>query len=179
MADSIDWLVHPQDFLKSGTMPTVPETPGTMDVQFQQLLDRKRDVLMVPKGTGRPKGANSIKDAAFKTINIPKSGIFIFNSEKIGPREIRQAIKDNKLTDILGAADGGMGAPDKTAIKDEPVAVVGTTPKGVTTQGTVTDMPHLKKTLKQTRKLTPAYGSVKVTSPQDEILNRILYRGRV
>lgn len=148
--------------------PTVPERPETLAAQMEQLVDGVRDVVMFPRGSDlmpRPKGMKSYTDEHRNT--------FIFNPEKTSQQEIDAAIQNNALPDLLGAADGGMGAPDKSELPADAVAVVAHDPKGATVQATATDKAHIRKTVRQTAKVTPKGGKVSVEPPQKEIRRRL------
>ena len=167
----MSWRVHPQEFLarqNSAMLPTIPERPETIQNQMGQLANGKRRVVMIPRGTKMP----SRIPKHLKTIHIPRSGNFIFHPSKIGPKEIRKAVTRNKLPEILGAADGGMGAPDKTQLAEPISAVIGTDASGNTTQGTLTDEANMPSALEQTAKLTPDDGNVEVADPETEIRRR-------
>jgi hypothetical protein len=167
----MSWTIHPENFLssaRSAEAPTIPEKPDTVDAQMKQLEAGKRRVVMIPQGTKMPSGIPK----HLHVLRVPKAGNFIFDHKAIAPREIRRAAKFNRLPEILGAADGGMGAPDKTELQS-PVAVVGKDRDGIVTQGSLTDQEHLPETVEQTDKLA---SDVSVEDPEQTISERNAWR---
>ena len=162
-----DWIDVPHEKPTAET-PTVPERPETIETQVQQVAGGQRRVAMVPVGTSMPRRV----PRGLSTIRVPKVGNFIFDRGKITGSEIRRAVKQDRLTEVLGAAEGGMGAPDKTELQGPVEAVVGKTPEGVTTQGTLTDEANLPQAIEQTEKVTPPEGDVQVVPPEQEIAAR-------
>jgi len=164
----VSWKIHPEHFLastKSAEAPTIPERPETVDAQMKQLEHGMRRVVMIPQGTKMPSGIPK----HLHVLRVPKAGNFIFDHKAIAPREIRRAAKFNRLPEILGAADGGMGAPDKTELNEPISAVVGKDPDGTVTQGSLTDQEHLPQTLAQTGKLA---SEISVEDPEQTISER-------
>jgi hypothetical protein len=165
-----NWKVSPEAFLSGGktsAKPTVPETPDTLKLQVGQLAAGDRRAVMFPRGTPlvkRPAGVKYYQDADGNT--------YFYNPKLTDQRSIDAAISENRLPALLGATEGGMGAPDKTALAGEPVAVVGRTREGVTTQATAADQASLPEALRQTEKLTPPEGQVAVEPPEIEIARR-------
>lgn len=168
----MSWKVHPEHFLasaKSAEGPTIPELPDTVEAQMKQLEAGKRRVVMIPQGTKMPGGIPK----HLHVLRVPRAGNFIFDHKAIAPREIRRAAKFNRLPEILGAADGGMGAPDKTELQSPAVAVVGKDADGIVTQGSLTDATHLPDTISQTSKLA---SDVSVENPEQTISDRNAFR---
>lgn len=154
--------------LESAAQPTIPEAPNTLQSQLDQLVSGDRRAVMFPKGTPllkKPKGMRSYTDSTGNT--------FIFNPKLTSQKDIDDASQNNALTDLLGATQGGMGAPDKTELQGKPVAVVAKDAQGETVQGTLTDQPNLGQTVQQTEKVTPPDGSVQFERPEDELAHRI------
>jgi hypothetical protein len=152
---------------KTAAKSTVPETTSTTQAQIGQLASGDRRAVMFPKGTPlqkRPAGMKSYQDADGNT--------YVYNPKLTSQPQIDAAISENRLPELLGATEGGMGAPDKTALAGKPVAVVGRTPEGVTTQATAADKASLPEAVRQTEKLTPPEGTVSVEPPQVEIAKR-------
>ena len=89
---------------------------------------------------------------------------------------IIKASQENRLPELLGAVDGGMGAPDKTKLSGQPIAVTAKAPNGTAAQTSVTDQPDLKRTVQQTKKVTPPGGSVEIEDPAKEARSRIRSR---
>jgi hypothetical protein len=148
--------------------PTVPEKPDTIGVQLQQLQDGKRRVVMIPQGSFPapvPHGMQQYADA--------HGNRYIFNPSSIKQHEIKLAIATNRLPSILGAATGGMGAPDKSRLKGRPVNVVARKKNGTEIQSTVADKKSVSSAVRQSRKLAPRSGSVSVESPSIQIARRV------
>jgi hypothetical protein len=148
--------------------PTVPEKPDTIGVQLQQLQDGKRRVVMIPQGSFPapvPHGMQQHADA--------HGNRYIFNPSAINQHEIKLAIATNRLPSILGAAAGGMGAPDKSRLKGKPVNVVARKKNGTEIQSTVADKKSVPSAVRQSRKLAPRSGSVSVESPSIQIARRV------
>lgn len=168
------WVIPPEQFLgsqNSAEQPVVPERPETIDAQMQQLYRGDRRAVMIPKGTKMPGGIQR----GYKTIRPSSAGNFIFNPRAISPREIHQAVKFERLPEILGAIDGGMGAPDKTELRGPVSAVEGKDADGTTTQGTLADEGSLDSAIQQTAKVTPEYGTVSVTDPESVLAERMAW----
>ncbi len=168
----MSWKLHPEHFLasiKSAEAPTIPERPETVDAQLKQLENGLRRVVMIPQGTKMPSGIPK----QLHVLRVPKAGNFIFDHKAIAPREIRRAAKFNRLPEILGAADGGMGAPDKTELQSPAVAVIGKDQDGIVTQGSLTDKEHLPQTIGQAGKLAK---DVSVEDPKQTIAERNAWR---
>lgn len=168
----MSWKIHPEHFLaavRSAEAPTIPELPDTVGTQMKQLERGLRRVVMIPQGTKMPNGIPK----HLHVLRVPRSGNFIFDHKAIAPREIRRAAKFNRLPEILGAADGGMGAPDKTELRRPIAAVVGKTADGTVTQGSLTDEAHLPQTIAQTGKLA---SDVSVEDPEQTISDRNAWR---
>lgn len=147
--------------------PTVPESPGTLRIQLDQLAKGLRRAVMFPRGAPllkRPKGMKPYQDAEGNT--------FIYNPKLTSVPEIDRASAEHHLPQLLGATDGGMGAPDKSKL-GAAMAVVARDRGGETTQSTATDRSHAAETVKQTSKLAPAGGSVSVEPPAGELAHRI------
>lgn len=105
---------------------TEPEKPETIALQLQQLADGTRKVVMFPKGHGQP--------GAFPEVGGGGLGIrlhhdkfrntYAYRPDLIRKSAINRAAEKNELPSILGGPMG-MGAPDKSQLKGEPIAVVG------------------------------------------------------
>lgn len=168
MAEAGPEAIVPLGGGKTADIPTVPEKPDAIAEQLGQLSDHKRRVVMIPRGTfphAAPEG--------MVTHNDQSGNRFIFNPHLIGIHDIKMAVATNRLPSILGAAHGGMGAPDKSKLRGAAVNVAAKSPKGFTVQSTATDMPHLKTALKQSTKILPKGGRVSVEPPSKEIARRL------
>jgi broad specificity phosphatase PhoE len=152
----------------SAANSTIPESPDTLKIQLRQLAEGNRRAVMIPKGTPLPK-----RPAGMKSYQDADGNVFIFNPKLTSQPEIDRAAAENRLPDILGPADGGMGVPDKTELRSEPVAVVAKDANGETAQGSIADQQSAPRAIEQARKVTPPGGSVEVGSPKDELAHRI------
>lgn len=153
---------------RTADVPTVPEKADAIAEQLGQLADLKRRVVMIPRGTfphAPPQGMVTHADQS--------GNRFIFNPNLIGIHDIKVAIAANRLPAILGAARGGMGAPDKSKLRGAVANVAAKSPNGFTVQSTATDKPHLKISIQQSRKILPKGGTVSVESPGKEIARRL------
>jgi broad specificity phosphatase PhoE len=147
---------------------TIPESPGTLKIQLDQLSKGQRKVVMFPRGSSllrRPPGMKSYQDEAGNT--------WIYNPKLTNVGEIDRAAASNQLPSLLGPTKGGMGAPDKSKLATGNLAIVGRDAKGETTQSTATDRAHAAETERQTWKVTPPDGSVSEESPTEELAHRI------
>jgi hypothetical protein len=148
--------------------PTVPEKGETIGEQVSQLTEGKRRLVMLPKGT-----------PALAVHKDHLGNHYLYNPASVSRSQIHAAIVTNKLPKLLGAAHGGMGVPDKSKLKGPVKAVVGKTPKGVTTQATATDSKHLKSALRQTKRVVPHGGSLSLKPAEYEIADRLATPGPV
>lgn len=151
----------------TAAQPTVPESPSTLQVQMTQLNQGKRNVVMFPKGTSvpqLPEGTPTHQDAFGNT--------YAYDPEKLSPAAIDAAVANNSLPQILGDARAGMGAPDKSQLQGEPIAVVSRTMDGTTVQATATDQANLQATIDAAKKVTPPGGKVSVEPAENEIAAR-------
>ena len=149
--------------------PTIPEHEATIAAQLDQLKAGDRRAVMIPIGTFVPKGIAR----STSMLYVPKVGRFVFDSKAITPREIKAAIKENRLPDILGATEGGMGVPDKSELQPPVTAVVGKDATGETVQGTIADQASLPQAIAQTAKVTPPGGTLGLRAPEQEIADRL------
>lgn len=147
---------------------TVPERPATMAVQVQQLAKGDRRAVYFPKGTPlikRPKGMESLETP---------EGAFFYDPKAIDSFTLLHAQDSGRLNEVLGAADGGMGPESKAdaTASGNPVAVVGKSPNGVITQGTLASPDGIPQAARQVGKVTPRSGSVSIESPRKTVADR-------
>jgi hypothetical protein len=143
---------------------TVPEQRGTLEAQMAQLGSGLRRAVLLPsdvEGIAVPRG--------LRTKLVEGVGKFVYNSKDIAAKEIDAAIKQNRLSEILGAKDGGYGAPDKTKLGDVQMVVVARNNQGVVTQEILTDQANLARTMEQAKKLGV---DVQVESVADTLARR-------
>jgi len=114
------------------TGQNVPESPDTLALQRQALIDGLRPAVMYPAGTkplSRPKGMKTLKN---------NRGLFHYNPELITPEAIRAASKEGRENEILGL--GPVSKPEaeaRAAMGEAPVAVTERTPEGVEAKAAV------------------------------------------
>lgn len=161
---------HAEDETPDLDSATVPETPRTLAIQLQQLQDGIRRVVFIPRGAQ----ANvNPADIGMKRLTLP-SGNYIYNPALIKPQEIKDAIKNHELGEILGSADKGYGSVDKTELQGDPVAVVARDEDGETAHSALTDMDHIQEAIDAAGDVTPPHGNVSVEPPDIEIAHREL-----
>lgn len=153
----------------TAALPTQPEKPATIDIQMQQLGAGQRRVVMFPKGTPPP--AQYPNGTAI--THDPFGNTYAYRADLIRKSEIRHAATQNRLSELLGAAQGGMGAPDKTALQGKVNAVVARAADGTEAQSTATDDFSMPGAVEAAQKLTPPGGSVTIEQPQNVIHQRI------
>lgn len=152
---------------------TEPEKPETIALQLQQLAEGTRKVVMFPKGHGQP--------GAFPEVGGGGLGIrlhhdkfrntYAYRPDLIRKSAINHAAEKNELPSILGGPMG-MGAPDKSQLQGEPIAVVGRGPDGTEAQSTITDAENLPVTHAATQMVTPEGGTVSVEHPAGVVAER-------
>ena len=150
---------------------TIPERPETLALQLEQLASGQRKAVLVPPGS-------PITAAAAGTSRVRHMGNeVIFDPKRISAENIRQAIENNQLPQVLGSAERGMGAPDKSQIQGKPLAVIGRTESGTTAQGTLTDLQRLPGTFEATKDVTPEGGKISIEEPEVELARRLQPEG--
>ena len=152
----------------TAAVQTTPESPDTIALQLQQLEGGQRKAVMLPKGTPAPETypeGTAVTSDAF-------GNVYVFRPDLTSRAEIKCAAKNNKLSDLLGSADAGMGAPDKTALQGEPTTVVARSPDGTEAQSTATDQANLPATIAATQQVTPPGGSLSIEPPEQVLADR-------
>lgn len=159
----------------TAALPTAPESPETIAIQLQQLGTHgapvgpdQRKAVMFPKGT--PVDYSSL--VGLSITHDPYGNTYAYRPDLITDSEIRSAARNNRLPEVLGGP-AGMGAPDKTALQGEPVAVVSMAPDGTEVQTTATDAQSLPQTVTATHAVTPPGGTVHVMPPASVVEERI------
>lgn len=158
----------------TAALPTTPESPDTIAVQLGQLgafgaqpTPDQRKAVMFPGGQGMP----TVFPEGTRIHNDGMGNIYVYRPDLIEPGEITRAARNNKLGEVLGGPMG-MGAPDKTELKGEPLAVVARGPDGTEVQTTATDAENLPVTHAATQMVTPPGGSVSVEPAEKVIAER-------
>jgi broad specificity phosphatase PhoE len=152
----------------TAAQPTIPESPQTLQMQLMQLQQGKRHTVMFPKGTQVPQLIPNTplhKDA--------HGNLYAYDPERINPAQINAAVATNRLPEILGDAEIGMGAPDKSQLRGAVANVIGRTMDGTTVQSTASDEENLQSAIEATKRVTPPGGTVSVEPAQNEINNRV------
>lgn len=105
---------------------TVPEKPVTFKEQIAQLVAGDRAAVLIPKGAkGRPTQPEGMKKVT------TKEGTFYYDPERIKPKDIYLAIKEDRLNEILEL--GPVSKAEAMARQEQgeaPVAVTERTPDG-------------------------------------------------
>ena len=121
-------------------MPTVPETPETLEAQQRQLLAGDRHVQMFPRGTPEldlPEGMDRLES---------QGDIFHYNPQRMAPDQIRGASAQGRENEILG-----LGSISKQEVMErmrrgeQPVAIVERDANGTEVRaalGTNVTAPH-------------------------------------
>lgn len=149
---------------------TVPESPDTIALQQQALVEGKRRAVFYPDGTkpaAPPQGT--------KRIKVPAAGIFDYNPATITPKEIRDAAKAGKLNELLDLGPVNKEQAAASALQgNQPVSVVERTPQGTEVKaaiGTTETAPEQVKAFEAT-KAAPA-NSVAMEQPEQVIADRV------
>lgn len=149
--------------------PTTPESNDTILLQLEQLQQGLRRVVMIPKGTPGP-GVDQYPSDVVASDDY--RNVYVFRPDLVKRSEIKSAAQNNKLNEILGHAEHGLGAPDKSALQGPPILVVARTPEGTEIQSTVTDEPNLQRTLQVTQMLAGPNGTVSIEQPGQVLADR-------
>lgn len=168
MAEAGPEAIVPLGGKETAAASTVPEKPDAIGEQMNQLSNLKRRVVMIPRGS-----FPRIAPEGMVTHADQHGNKFVFNPSLIGIHDIKLAIATNRLPGILGAARGGMGVPDKSALRGKVKNVVAKSKGGLSIQSAASDIPHIKSAVQQAKKITPRGGSVAIESPAKEIRRRI------
>lgn len=160
---------HIPDDLDSNTMP---ETPGTLKIQLQQMADGLRRCVFVARGS---KVRINAADYGAKRLPTP-AGDFYYDSKAIKPAEIQAALREHRLAEILGDYQLGYGAPDKTELRGNVQAVVARDAAGETAHSALTDPERQGSAIAAAQRLTPPGGAVSVEPPEREISHRAAAR---
>lgn len=157
-----------EKYTAPGEPSTIPETTATVETQIEQLGSGKRKAVMVPTAIPMPS-----KPPGMRIISLPE-GRFVFDPKKTNEQEIKSAIAQHRLSELLGHSELGYGAPDKRDIDpaDAHAAVV-RDKKGETVQAVATDTPHIGPALQAAEAVKPAGGSVALEDPGRELQHRL------
>jgi hypothetical protein len=151
---------------------TVPEHPATIATQLAQLGQGLRKVVMLPKGTPAPQryppGVAITSDSY--------GNVYAYDPGQIKKAAIHSAARKNRLPEILGSTQFGMGSPDKSQLPPDAPVVTAHSPEGVEVQSTATSPASLPYTIAATRAVTPPGGRVAIVPPR-RVLRARLYQG--
>lgn len=167
--------------MDSSQLPTIPERPETIGIQLDQLANGTRRVVMIPKEVP----LESPPRIPGMSSGVIDGNLFVYDPNQISGKEIAQAARENRLPEVLGAGDGGLGAPDKSEIAaraeqgveaaQEPVGVTAETADGVPVQDALVprDEESIGRAVEQAEKVTPVGGKVEVKEPGEVIGERL------
>lgn len=146
----------------TAALPTMPESPRTIAIQMQQLGEGIRSTVMIPKGTQPPNYSALASNIAI--ASDPYGNQYLFRKDLIDRTRIESAAKTNKLNEVLGHAQLGLGAPDKSALPPNPHVVSVYAPDGTEVQSVATTPEHLPNTWTAMEALRPPGGYVSLAS---------------
>lgn len=152
----------------TAALPTAPEAPETMAAQLQQLVGGQRKVVMYPRGTAGP--VNYPQNTALTSDFA--GNVYLFRPDLIKRSVIKKAAENNKLHEILGSTQMGMGTVDKSELPPNAPVVVARDRNGAEVQSTATSTAHLQRTVAATKMLMPPGGTVAVRSLPDVLAMR-------
>ncbi|HUQ93512.1 MAG TPA: hypothetical protein VM120_17660 [Bryobacteraceae bacterium] len=109
-----------------------------------------------------------VMPSGMRSLEVEGVGKFAYNAKELPAKEIRRAMKKNRLSEILGAKEGGYGAPDKTMLGPEQMIVVARNEKGIVTQEILTDKANLDRTMQVAGRL----GKVSIEDIEQTITRR-------
>lgn len=145
----------------TAALPTMPESPATISIQLAQLGSGIRSTVMIPKGTQTPNYSSLPPNVAL--ASDPYGNQYFFRKDLIDRSRIESAAKNNKLPEVLGHAQMGLGAPDKSELPPNPHVVVVHAPDGTEVQSAATSPEHLTRTLAAMEGLKPHGGTVSLS----------------
>jgi hypothetical protein len=156
----------------TAAVPTAPESDATIALQMEQLGNGQRKIVMIPKGTTPP--ALGTYPPNTRQTSDPFGNIYIYRNDLETRSAIKRAAKNNTLHELLGSADMGMGAPDKSQLPPDGSAPVVTShaADGTEVQSTATDEQTLPATIEATQAVTPPGGSVSIQTPEQVVGER-------
>jgi hypothetical protein len=149
----------------------IPDSTDTIKIQVGQLASGQRKaVLVTPNAAEVP-----TPPPGFKTVDT-KDGTLIYNPKLTNARTLKRASAFNKLNEVLGPTEGGMGPESKADIQasgEPPVAVVAKAPDGTPAQETLATPEKVPEAAQQADKVTPPGGAVTTTTPEQVVGERI------
>lgn len=140
----------------------VPERPATVAAQVELLTSGKRRAVLVTPGeamTEIPAGMRQARSTA---------GTFIYDPERIGLAEIRSAVKDDRIGDVLE-----YGISKKPEPGTEAGTVVVRNPAGEEVQAVVTDAQSLPAVEAAARRVAQDGDTVTLEHPGQVIAERL------
>lgn len=155
-------LQDAHDAIQRGETPTpVPESPATVAAQVDGLIAGKRPAMLVTPGEAMP-----TVPEGFRTIKTD-AGVFIFDPAKVKAGEIRQAVKDDTVGEVLG-----YGIADKPSPQDT-IGTVVVRRDGVEVQAVVTDEASLPRVTEAARAVAEPGDTIKLENPIQVIKDRV------
>jgi hypothetical protein len=153
----------------TAALPTTPESPETISLQVQQLGVGTRRVVMFPAGTAQPDtyppGVSLTHDKFGNT--------YAYRPDLIRTSEIHKAARENRLPEILGSAESGLGAKDKSALPPHAPVVTVHGPDGTEIQSTATAPEDVPTTVAASQEITPQGGTITVQPAENVLAQRL------
>jgi hypothetical protein len=153
--------------------PVIGESPQTIALQLQQLVEGARKVVIFPDGQGMPAHIPPGVALASGQSWIDENGqihrnLYLFRPDLTDRSAIKRAERTNALAELLGGTVD-MGGPDKTALQGPPVAVIGRSPDGTEAQTTAAVRQALPQTVIAMHAVTLEGGAIK--TPEQALEN--------
>lgn len=143
---------------------TVPETPKTLEAQFEWLKEGKRKAVLVPNETIQQQGMPAIPEGM--ASHPTRAGTFIFDPAKVQPADIDVHVGENRVGELLD-----YGIPDKPAEASAVVTVRGS--DGLEKQAVVTDQANLMNVLEAAKRMAGEGDTVQVEPAEKVIEERL------
>ncbi|HEY1093028.1 MAG TPA: hypothetical protein VGE47_18150, partial [Burkholderiaceae bacterium] len=154
------------------TIPTVPESPETIEAQRGALQAGTRMAVLYPWGTSIP---TEFTGTRIRRAHIPSLGIIDYDSRKISGADLRALIKFGKLNEVLGLGPASKADVAQSAAAGSPeVAVTERQPDGTEVKaaaGTVETAPAQVEAL--TQMVAQPENTVQVETPEAVIEDRV------
>ena len=113
---------------RGASTAAVPERPETLQLQQEALAKGQKQVVFYPPNSEVP---SKLDTPGVIRTRIPKVGTFDIDTNKISVADVRTAVKEGKLNELLGLGSTTREeAQARSAMGETPVAVVERTPSG-------------------------------------------------
>lgn len=149
------------EVLNGQKTPTVPEKPETLALQLEMVKAGDRKAMLVTQGEQMPavpSGLNTAKTPA---------GTFIYDPAKIKAGEIRKAVRENRIGDVLD-----YGVPAKPAPGTETGVVTVRTRDGTEKSAVVVDEASTAPAITAAAKIVKPGDEIAIETPQQVITTR-------